>query len=78
MLFRSYLQNACNTHRTADSLHIHKNTLLYRLTRIRQVLGCSLASGEDIFMLQLSFRVMMHLGLFYSRVPLDRDDLAQG
>ncbi len=29
-------------------------------------------------MLQLSFRVMMHLGLFYSRVPLDRDDLAQG
>jgi len=74
----AYLQNACNTHRTADSLHIHKNTLLYRLTRIRQVLGCSLASGEDIFMLQLSFRVMMHLGMFYSRVPLDRDDLAQG
>ncbi len=74
----AYLQNACNTHRTADSLHIHKNTLLYRLTRIRSILGCTLASGEDIFMLQLSFRVMMHLGMFYSRVPLDRDDLAQG
>lgn len=74
----AYLQNACNTHRTADSLHIHKNTLLYRLTRIRKILGCSLSSGEDIFMLQLSFRVMMHLGMFYSRVPLDRDELAKG
>lgn len=72
-----YLQNAGNTRRTADSLHIHKNTLLYRLSRIRTIIGCSLASGEDIFMLQLSYRAMMHLGMFYPRVVLDRDDLAR-
>lgn len=59
-----YLENSANTQRTAKSLYIHKNTLLYRLERIRSIIGNDLSSGEDLFMYHLSFRVLIYLGLF--------------
>lgn len=36
-----YLQNACNTQRSAKMLSLHKNTLLYRLGRIREIRGAT-------------------------------------
>ena len=69
-----YLQNACNTQRSARMLSLHKNTLLYRLGRIREILGCDLSSGEDQFMLQLSYRVLFYLDLFKSRLNISRKD----
>jgi hypothetical protein len=69
-----YLQNACNTQRSAKMLNLHKNTLLYRMGRIREILGCNLSSGEDQFMLQLSYRVLFFLDLFKSRLSLARND----
>lgn len=73
-----YLQSAQSSTRAARLLSLHKNTLLYRLNRVREILGCDLTSGEDIFRLQLSFRVLLHLGLFRSRLQVERDDLARG
>lgn len=70
-----YLQNSGNTRRSAKMLSLHKNTLLYRMGRIREILGCDLSSGEDCFMLQVSFRVLLYLDLFKPRVRLDRSDL---
>lgn len=70
-----YLQNSGNTQRAAKMLSLHKNTLLYRIGRIRKILDCDLASGEDQFNLQLSFRVLFYLGLFKSRVSIRRTDL---
>ena len=70
----NYLQNACNTQRSARMLSLHKNTLLYRLGRIREILGCDLSSGEDQFMLQLSYRVLFYLDLFKSRISTSRND----
>lgn len=72
-----YLQSAQSSTRAARLLDLHKNTLLYRLNHIRKILGCDLTSGEDIFRLQLSFRVLMHLGLFRSRLQVERSDLAR-
>lgn len=72
-----YLQSAQSSTRSAKLLSLHKNTLLYRLNRIREILGCDLTSGEDIFRLQLSFRVLLHLGLFKSRLQVERGDLAR-
>lgn len=72
-----YLQSAQSTTRAAKLLSLHKNTLLYRLNNIRDRLGCDLSSGEDIFRLQLSFRVLMHLGLFRSRLHVGRDELSR-
>lgn len=39
---------------TADSLHIHRNTLDYRLRRIGEVSGLDLARTEDRFLLYVS------------------------
>ncbi len=73
-----YLQTACSTSRSASLLNLHKNTMLYRLGRIREVLGMDLSSGEDIFILQTSFRVLINLGLFTPRCKLDRTWLRTG
>lgn len=73
-----YLQSAQSTTRAAKLLSLHKNTLLYRLNRVREITGCDLSSGEDVFRLQLSFRLLLHLGLFHPRLRLERADLGQG
>ncbi len=59
-----YLQLAGSTTRASQLLHLHKNTMLYRLGRIREILDLDLASGENLFLLQLSFRILTSLGLF--------------
>jgi sugar diacid utilization regulator len=59
-----YLQVAGSTTRAAKILSLHKNTMLYRLGRIREILGMDLTSGEDLYMLQTSYRILMALGLF--------------
>ncbi|GEM_PF-420133 len=69
-----YLQNGCNTQRASKMLSLHKNTLLYRLGRIREILGFDLSSGEDQFMLQYSFRILFYLDLFKSRISIHRSD----
>lgn len=71
-----YLQVAGSTARASQLLNLHKNTLLYRLRRAREVLGMDLASGEELFQLQLGFRILMYLGLFSPRVRMDRSELA--
>jgi len=73
-----YLQVAGSTSRASAMLTLHKNTMLYRLGRIREVLGMNLSSGEELFQLQVGFRILMSLGLFTPRIKLDRDVLING
>ncbi len=70
-----YLQVGCSTARAASLLTLHKNTMLYRLGRIREVLGMDLTNGEDLFMLQSGFRILMNLGLFVPRLRFSRSQL---
>ena len=72
-----YLQVAGSTSRASQMLTLHKNTMLYRLGRIRKVLGMNLTSGEELFNLQVSFRILIHLGLFTPRMKLDRAELIE-
>lgn len=72
----AYMQNGCSTARTALLLCLHKNTLLYRLGRIREITGNDLSSGEDLFLFHLSIRALLYLGLLEVRVkPRTSDDL---
>ena len=72
----AYMQNSCNTVRTSALLSLHKNTLLYRLGRIREVTGNDLASGEDLFLFHLSIRVLLYLGILETRTkPRSSADL---
>lgn len=70
-----YLQCAGNTTRAAAMLNLHKNTLLYRLNRIREIMGTDLSSGEECFQLMFSFRVLLYLGLYVPRIRVKRSDL---
>ncbi len=70
-----YLQVSGITKRAAQMLNLHKNTLLYRINRVKEILGMDLSSGEDQFALQMSFRILLYLGIFTPRVTVSRDEL---
>jgi len=57
-----WLQQFGDVTSTADSLHVHKNTLRYRLRRIEEVSGVALDDPEERFELMLEFRVRQSLG----------------
>ena len=42
---------------TARSLHIHRQSLSYRLEKIEQLTGMSLGSHEDLFLLEVYSRI---------------------
>ena len=50
---------ACNGNhaRAADTLHLHRNTLLYRLDRIQALTGRDLADAENRLSLQLALKI---------------------
>lgn len=60
--FWVYTENACNTNATASKMFVHKNTLAYRLSKIKEILGSDLTSGKDLFAFQLSMRILRMLG----------------
>lgn len=45
----------------AKNLHIHKNTLLYRMGKIKEITGCDFITGEDFMKFNLSFKIMAYL-----------------
>jgi hypothetical protein len=55
---RAYLQAGQNAKEAARTLHVHRNTLLYRLRRIRALLGVDLEEADAMFELDLSLRVL--------------------
>lgn len=58
-----YLQCGQNAKRTAEKMFIHRNTLNYRLAKIREISGKSEWSPEEVFRLSCSFKInrLLHL-----------------
>lgn len=57
-----WLEQFGDVTRTAEQLHVHKNTLRYRLGRIEEVSGVTLEDSGARFELMLQFRVRQSLG----------------
>jgi purine catabolism regulator len=53
---RVFFRNERNIGRTAEQLFIHKHTLQYRLRRIREISGRSMASTQDLAELWFTFQ----------------------
>lgn len=53
----AFLENQGNVADTARRLHLHRGSLLYRLRRIEELTGCSLADPWDRFHLELALRL---------------------
>jgi PucR family transcriptional regulator, purine catabolism regulatory protein len=51
-----YFNALGNLHQAADALHIHRNTLIYRLRRITEISGLSLKRAEDVLALQVAIK----------------------
>lgn len=52
-----FLQKRTSVQAVADELHIHKNTLLYRLNKIENLLSISLADNSDIATIYTALRL---------------------
>ena len=52
---RVYINSLRSTAETAESLHIHRNTLLYRLNKIEELTGVSLEDPHTFMHLMISF-----------------------
>jgi sugar diacid utilization regulator len=65
---RSYLRSPQDMAALADELHVHPNTLRYRLKRIEQLTGRSLGRPDAVAELYLAERIdrMLERGLFRS------------
>jgi PucR family transcriptional regulator, purine catabolism regulatory protein len=55
----AYFNNLGNLRRTAEAIHVHRNTLLYRLERIQKISGKEhfLTSADEYFALWLALKV---------------------
>ncbi|MFN8521975.1 MAG: helix-turn-helix domain-containing protein [Chloroflexota bacterium] len=63
----AFFENHGNHVRTAQRLHLHRNTLLYRLERARQVLGVDLDDPET----RLALQVALKIGRAIGRRPIE-------
>lgn len=52
----AFFDHNCNVSRTAEILHLHRNSLVYRLERTAEITGANLQKAEDRFALQMALR----------------------
>ncbi len=55
---RQYLKHNCNAKETAEAMFLHRNTLNYRLGKIKEILGQDLDDLETCLNLRLSFTIL--------------------
>ena len=61
--FWVYAECAFNAQQAAAKLFIHKNTLVYRVGKIREILRSNFSTGREQFCFQLSLRILKLLGM---------------
>jgi DNA-binding PucR family transcriptional regulator len=55
---KTYLENKENVVKTAETLFIHRGTMIYRLKRIKELTGMALESIDELLYLHLSIRMI--------------------
>jgi len=56
-----YLKQPGQPAKIAENLHVHKNTLLYRMGKIKEITNCDFIEGEDFMNFNFSVRIMRYL-----------------
>ncbi|MBU3841138.1 MAG: helix-turn-helix domain-containing protein [Candidatus Ruminococcus intestinipullorum] len=56
-----FFQNNLNIAETSRQLHMHRNTLIYRLDQVQKLTGLDLRKFEDAMTLKIAFMVMNYL-----------------
>ena len=55
---KAYIENNRNANVTSNKLNIHRSTLFYRFNKIQDFLGISLDNSNNLFNLELSFKIL--------------------
>ncbi|MBO5657213.1 MAG: helix-turn-helix domain-containing protein [Agathobacter sp.] len=58
---RAYIEHPTSSSEVAQILHIHKNTFLYRMGKIKEITHCDFLNGDDYLTFNLSFKIMDYL-----------------
>lgn len=66
LTLKEYLKCPSQSSTIAQNLHIHKNTFLYRIGKIKEITGCELVQGDDFMSFNLSIKIMEYLGMIPS------------
>ena len=61
---QSYIDNGLNAKETAAELYLHRNTLTYRLNKIRELTDIDFENLETVFRLSCSFRINQLLQIY--------------
>lgn len=57
-ILKAYFENDCSTVCTAEVLYCHKNTLTYKLNKIKEVLGYDILSNENRVRIMVAFYIL--------------------
>lgn len=60
-----YLNHSCSLTNTSKKLYIHKNTMIHRLERIREISGINEIEAEDKFKIYLTYKILDYMALFF-------------
>ena len=62
----AYFENECSIINTAASLYCHKNTMTYKINKIKDIMGCEILDNENRMKIMISIHIMkMETGRFY-------------
>lgn len=56
-----YLENMKDTDHVLSTMHIHRNTLFYRLRKIREIFGSDMADAREIMQIELTFEILKYV-----------------
>jgi sugar diacid utilization regulator len=59
-----YLKNSRNITNAAEALHLHRNSFIYHLKRIEEILNLSLSDSDILLHIELSFRLIEYENKF--------------
>ena len=57
-ILEAYFENECSIVQTAKALYCHKNTMSYKLNKIKDILGYDILSNENRTKIMLSFYIL--------------------
>ena len=70
-----YFSNMLRSSQTAEKLHIHKNSLLYRLNRINCLFGLNFDNFHDVFNFWLGYKLSIYLDFLDSEKTMNDGSL---
>ncbi|MBR3587448.1 MAG: helix-turn-helix domain-containing protein [Oscillospiraceae bacterium] len=59
----AYLECGHDSMRTAELMHVHRNTIIYRLKRMEELFGICLNDADELFSIHFTLRILRYLGV---------------